>query len=242
MSLFSPTIGTFWLTPFLDGEVISRDGDLTVVANANLDSDKRVMVLRTVDRKVYAVLTPAIANKLGLYGQQALTEPLLRKKCTRAMSSYMARTMFSISRRRISMPCCTINCRPACVTLNLADEAVFASFQSSASEQDLDNVYVELDHWAVFGAFEHECLVCAASMYSWGGQKVADVGVLTLPPYRGMGHASRVVRAISRYAYEQGYEPQYRCQIDNVASVSLARSAGLGLFGTWEVVSPDCVE
>jgi GNAT superfamily N-acetyltransferase len=242
MSLFSPTIGTFWLTPFLDGEVISRDGDLTVVANANLDSDKRVMVLRTVDRKVYAVLTPAMANKLGLYRHKALTEPLLRQKMHEGnVELHGADYVFHFTEAKkhaLLQEQLHVGVRQ----LNLADEAVFASFQSSASEQDLDDAYVALDHWAVFGAFEQEHLVCAASMYSWSGQKVADVGVLTLPPHRGMGHASRVVRAISRYAYEQGYEPQYRCQIDNVASVSLARSAGLGLFGTWEVVSPDCVE
>ena len=47
------------------------------------------------------------------------------------------------------------------------------------------------------------------------------------------------MRAISRYACEQGYEPQYRCQTDNLASVALAKTAGLTLFGTWEVISPD---
>jgi predicted GNAT family acetyltransferase len=124
--------------------------------------------------------------------------------------------------------------------LSLADEAVFTDFQSLASEQDLDDAYVELDHWAVFGSFEHGRLVSAASMYPWSGAKIADLGVLTLPTHRGMGHARGVVRAISRFALEQGYEPQYRCQTDNAASVSLAKSAGLALFGTWEVVSPEC--
>jgi hypothetical protein len=37
----------------------------------------------------------------------------------------------------------------------------------------------------------------------------------------------------------QSSEPQYRCQTDNAASVSLAKSAGMALFGTWEVVSPE---
>jgi predicted GNAT family acetyltransferase len=80
--------------------------------------------------------------------------------------------------------------------------------------------------------------VSAASAYPWGGALLADLGVLTLQPFRGRGHARRVVRSISRHALDRGYEPQYRCQLDNQASVALARGAGLAMFGKWEVVSP----
>ena len=38
------------------------------------------------------------------------------------------------------------------------DRAAFAVFQASASEPDLDGAYVELDHWAVYGAFDHDRL------------------------------------------------------------------------------------
>ena len=242
MSLFSPTIDAFWHQTFLDGKVLSRDGGLTIVANATLGMGRRVMVLRTADGKVYAILTPAIAEKLGLYHQQILTEPLLRQKMSEGnVRLHGADYVFHFAeanRHALQQEQPQTGVRQ----LNAADEAVFALFRSSASEQDLDDAYVELDHWAVYGSFEHGCLVCAASMYPWNGQKMADLGVLTLPPYRGLGHASRVVRAISRYAYDQGYEPQYRCQVDNEASASLARSAGLSLFGTWEVVSSDSVE
>ncbi len=91
----------------------------------------------------------------------------------------------------------------------------------------------------MYGAFEGERLVCAASAYPWDDAPLADLGVLTLPPYRGRGHARRLVRALSRYAVERGHEPQYRCQLDNHASVAAAGSAGLTRFGTWDVVSPD---
>lgn len=119
------------------------------------------------------------------------------------------------------------------------DGAIFSAFQSSATEQDLDDAYVELDHWAVFGSLDGDRLVCAASMYPWEDAPIADTGVLTLPPFRGRGHARRVVRSISRHACERGFEPQYRCQSDNAASAALAKAAGLALFGTWEVISPD---
>ncbi|MNW69357.1 hypothetical protein D3C74_483430 [compost metagenome] len=42
-----------------------------------------------------------------------------------------------------------------------------------------------------------------------------------------------------RHALSRGLEPQYRCQLDNVASVALAAASGLALFGTWEVPTPE---
>jgi GNAT superfamily N-acetyltransferase len=122
----------------------------------------------------------------------------------------------------------------ACRQLGEADRAAFEAFQASASEQDLDDAYVELDHWAVFGSFEAGRLACAGSMYPWDNAPIADMGVLTLPALRGKGHACALVRTMSRYARQQGFEPQYRCQMDNLASVALAKASGLMLFGTWE--------
>ncbi len=108
-----------------------------------------------------------------------------------------------------------------------------------STEEDLDAAYVELDHWAVFGLFEGNTLVCAASMYPWDDARIADLGVLTAEQYRGKGYAVKLVRSICRYALNQGYTPQYRCQLDNLASVGLAKAAGLSHFGKWEVISPN---
>jgi hypothetical protein len=44
------------------------------------------------------------------------------------------------------------------------------------------------------------------------------------------------VRALSAAALQRGYEPQYRCQMDNVASAALAGSAGFERFGRWDVI------
>lgn len=240
MPLFSSTIDTFWQATFLDGEAVFGDELLTVVANAKLVSDRRVMVLRKADGMVNAVLTPDMVEKLGFHHHKVLTELLLREKMREAnIQLHDADYVFHFTeagKHALLQEPPQVSIRQ----LGLADQDVFTQFQSQASEQDLDDAYVELDHWAVFGSFENERLVCAASMYPWSGAPVADLGVLTLPPHRGMGHARGVVRAICRFAYGQGFEPQYRCQTDNASSVSLAKSAGLTLFGTWEVVSPEC--
>ena len=44
------------------------------------------------------------------------------------------------------------------------------------------------------------------------------------------------MRAISARALAGGYEPQYRCQLANTPSASLARAAGFAQFGTWNVI------
>ena len=108
--------------------------------------------------------------------------------------------------------------------LTESDHAAFSAFQAEASEQDLEDAYVELNHCAVFGCFDGDRVVSAASVYPWENSLIADLGVLTLPDVRGKGYARAVVQATNRHSRQQGYEPQYRCQLDNHASVSLAKA------------------
>lgn len=117
--------------------------------------------------------------------------------------------------------------------------ASFEEFTGAAPENELDEAFVELDHWLVFGTFIDDRLACAASMYPWRGTRLADLGVITLPEFRGRGVGRVTVRAMSAEALRRGYEPQYRCQFDNTASVALARAAGFTRFGGWEVIDPD---
>lgn len=239
MPIFSEMIAAFWREQFGNGEVLYHDEVLTLTINPDLSDDNRVMVLTMTDGKVMVVLTPALADNAGLTQQAELTEAIFRQKLNEAeVTLHGADYLFYFTetdKNALLQEAVESDLRQ----LTEQEHAVFSEFQASASEQDLDDAYVELDHWAVFGSFEHNRLVSAASMYPWEDSKIADTGVLTLTDYRGKGHARRVVRSISKYAYEQGFEPQYRCQLDNYASTYLAKAAGLTLYGKWEVVSPD---
>lgn len=239
MPIFSEKIAAFWREPFENGEVLFHDEVFMLTINPDLSDDSRVMVLTMADGKVMAVLTPTMADKAGLTQQAELTEALFRQKLKETgVTMHGADYLFYFTeadKNALLHEAVEGDLRQ----LTEQDHAVFAEFQASASEQDLDDAYVELDHWAVFGSFERNRLVSAASMYPWMNSHIADTGVLTLNDYRGNGHARKVVRSISKYAYAQGYEPQYRCQLDNYASTSLAKASGLTLFGRWEVVSPD---
>ncbi|MGE7094191.1 GNAT family N-acetyltransferase [Lysinibacillus sp. NPDC048646] len=241
MLLFSQMITDYWKSQFLNGDIIYSDKDFTVTINPDLNEDSRIMVLETSDGRVMAVLTPEMAEKLDLSQRQELSELVFRQKLNEAgVTLHGADYLFYFSEAEKNV-LLQENQEGTWRPLTEQDDAVFSEFESSASEQDLDDAYVELDHWAVFGSFEQNRLVCAASMYPWEEDaQIADLGVLTLSSFRGKGHARKVVRSICKYAFEQGYEPQYRCQLDNEASTFLAKAAGLTLFGKWDVISPDC--
>ncbi|MBE5107598.1 GNAT family N-acetyltransferase [Bacillus thuringiensis] len=239
MSLFSQTITDFWREQFLNGDILYRDEVFIVTINPDLSEDSRVMVLETPDGRVMAILTPTMAEKIGLYQQKDLSEQTFRQKMNEAgVTLHGADYLFYFSEADKNV-LLQESMEGGLLQLTEQDDTAFSEFQSSASEQDLDDAYVELDHWAVFGSLEQDRLVSAASMYPWEDAQIADLGVLTLTPFRGKGHARKVVRSICKYACNQGYEPQYRCQLDNHASVSLAKAAGLTLFGKWDVISPD---
>jgi hypothetical protein len=191
VSEFPHAIDSYWQESFLTGDKLVSSETLTVTVNPGLEADRRLMVLEKVDGKVMAVLTPDLADRMGLSQHSDLTLERLRQELRDARimlhgADYVFHFRESDRRAVLHEPL------PDDVRqLHAADEAVFGEFQSHASEQDLDDAYVELDHWAVFGAFEEDRLVCAASTYPWAGRKIADVGVLTLPPFRGNGHAPR---------------------------------------------------
>ncbi|MGH6613841.1 GNAT family N-acetyltransferase [Sphingomonas sp.] len=238
MTDFSRTILTYWNELFTTGDVIRDDSSLSITLNPALSRERRVMLLEIAGGQARAVLTPALARKAGLERGQDMSVSGFRQRLMEAgVVLHGADCVFYfpelIDQRILTEP----STAPRRLTEH--DHDAFAAFQSAASEQDLEDAYVELDHWAVFGAFDQDRLASVASIYPWDNAPIADLGVLTLPEFRGRGYARTVVRSISQFARDQGYEPQYRCQLDNAASIRLAGASGLMLFGKWDVISPD---
>ena len=238
MPLFSPEIIDFWNASFA-GDVLASADRFTVAVNPDHDEDSPAMVLHTAENGVIVALSPALAAALSPAAGQALTEATLRQGLRAAgivLNGADNLFYFTEADKAVLL---RENSGDHVRALTAKDASAFALFQGAASEEDLDAAYVELDHWLVYGAFDGDRLVCAASMYPWQERQIADLGVLTLASDRGRGHAREVVRAISRAALERGYQPQYRCQLDNHASVALAGAAGLTLFGQWEAPSEE---
>src|SRR3954449_2537397 len=211
-------------------------GSYQIVVDDSLPEDRSLMLLEPVGKSGILSATSATIERLGLTGQTRIESRALARVLAAAhMKLNGADYLFYLP---VEEQAVARSERATSVTRRLheADADAFAVLSAEAPQEDLDQSFVELDHWLTFGTFVDRSLACVASMYPWRGSHLADLGVLTLPAYRGRGLAKATVRALSAAALDQGYEPQYRCQLDNAPSVALARSAGFERFGTWDVI------
>lgn len=218
----------------LDGDHAFVRGSLSCAISTRLSPKRPAMILETIDGSVRAVVRSEIAEQAGITDSDVLSADDLKSRLRHAgITLHDPDYLFYFSsntHREITL-------REVPRQLTDADRPAFDIFYNAASEQDREDAWVELNHWTVFGCFEGDRIVCAASMNLWDESPIADLGVLTLADARGKGHARAVVQAINKFSRQQGYEPQYRCQLDNLASVALARSCGLTMFGKWIVAT-----
>lgn len=244
MGVFSEAVQQYWWRPFV-GHDMYRDDDLSIVINSELDNDENVTILHSSSYMHTAVaLLPDVAKALRASGvfeiDGSFTEGRLREGLLKiGVVMHGADNLYylpQINRQAWLTEAASANIRQ----LDASDAGLFAVFESQVSEQDIEAAQVDLDDWAVFGMFDDQGqLLSIASAYPWGNSPMADVGILTLASARGMGYAKRLLRVVGRHAMANGYELQYRSQQDNKASLALAVSAGLELFGQWEIPSPD---
>lgn len=235
MPLFAPAIDHYWQQCFTPA-TNTPHGFLSI--NPALPDERSIMLLKRPDR-AQAVITPDLADRLELAHTPIPDEVTFRQRlAAKGLHLHGADGLHYFTESEKALLLQASN-PPHIRPLKPGDHDAFSHFQSQASEADLDAAWVELDHWSVWGAFEGQALVCAASMYIWPDSPLADTGVLTLPSHRGRGYARDVVRAISRHACAQGLEPQYRCQLDHSSSAAVARAAGMCQYGSWEVIGAD---
>ncbi|HXD29346.1 MAG TPA: GNAT family N-acetyltransferase [Arthrobacter sp.] len=238
--MFAPETTAFWRAPFR-GEALPTATGFSLAINPALAPDPPVEVLTRHDGTVSAAVTAEVATRLGLSGQGPGEEPPLDaggfrgRLADAGLELYDPDCLFYFTEEASSL----LGQAPTPThvrQLTSADAAAFSRFEATASPADRDEAYVELGHWAVYGAFAGNDLASVASAYPWHGSRLADIGVLTVPAFRGRGLARDTVRAISRHAAACGYVPQYRCQPGNTGSRAVAAAADLTYFGLWEVV------
>jgi GNAT superfamily N-acetyltransferase len=233
--LFSRTVTDHWSTSHASscaGEV----GSYQIVVDDGLPEDRSLMLVEPVARSGMLRATSVTIERLGLGRQPRIAAQALARALDAAhVKLNGADHLFYLpveehpAVRSERVP-------PGTRRLHEADAGAFAVLAGEAPQDDFDEAFVDLGHWLAFGTFVDDRLASVASAYPWRGTRLADLGVLTLPAYRGRGCARATVRALSAAALEQGYEPQYRCQLDNALSVALACSAGFARFGTWDVI------
>lgn len=233
--MFSPHVLSQWIPGPLGG---STESGTRVIVDPTLSPERSVSLLRLEDGTSLLSLTPARAGELAVADGERVEAAVLVERLASAGITlndpdhlhYLPLEEQGVLREESP----GAQTRQLCV----ADAALFEEFTGACPEDDLDEAFVELDHWLVVGTIIAGRLVSAASMYPWGTTQLADLGVITRPDVRGRGLGRATVRAISAEALGRGFEPQYRCQVDNTASLALAEASGFSRFGQWEVILP----
>lgn len=243
LPLFSPLVTEYWLGRAEEQpRSLSTPGRYAIVVDAELPLSRSVMRLDFPDTGGRLSLSPEQARLLGLADTSEIGAPELDAALRQAgigLNGADHLFYFAIPGQTAlrEQP------EPDSVRQLTAEDAdLFADFTAQAPADDLDEAFVELDHWLVFGCFVDGRLAAAASLIPWSGTKFADLGILTLPEFRGRGYGRQTVRAACAHALALGYEPQYRCQPDNAPSNALAAAAGLSLFAAWDVIADDEAE
>ncbi|HDS1578390.1 TPA: GNAT family N-acetyltransferase [Stenotrophomonas maltophilia] len=234
---FSPLIDIAWRRVFAGTHVLQDDSLLQLACRDDFDEGEDGMLLQPVTGPARALLSTALADRLQLRAQPRWTLAQLQQRLmTIGQRTHGADRVFHFPAATLA----ALPARPApphIRRLGPTDSAAFEVFQARASDKDLDAAWVELDHWQAFGAFDGEQLVAAGSLYPWAlDPALADMGVLTLPEARGRGHARLLVQAMAVSAQAAGLQPQYRCQLDNIASILTAERSGLRAFADWDVI------
>lgn len=211
-------------------------GEIAVSVDPALPANRSVSLLRLDNGRAVLSVSPERASGLELVGEERVDAADLARRMERSGISFNDPDHLFYLTLEDQAVLHSESPGPDTRQLSASDAAMFDALTNQAPEDDLDEAFVELDHWLVLGTFINDTLVSAASMYPWSGTHLADLGVITLPAFRGRGLGRVTVRAMSAEALRRGYEPQYRCQLDNPASVTLARAAGFTRLGSWEVI------
>lgn len=236
MTAFSSVVHETWIRPFTNTRPVYESATFRLAIDSAAETEMRVQIL-TRGTHTTALVSPTIAMLPAV--REARSEDDLRAALARAGEEMNgADHIFFLPEakkaelRKFAAP---VTLR----RLDEADRAAFAEFEAAAPKDDLDEAYVELDHWAVFGRFVGNKLVAVGSTYPFKGDSLlADLGVVTLPEHRGQGLARSIVYALCKHALAEGMEPQYRCQLDNLSSFFLAGRAGFVELGRWDAPAP----
>lgn len=235
MSKPTCNVAQYWNGLFDAGIPVPTVDAFRLAINPQLAEQRRAMILVTTDGATRAAVSERVASALRFApGGPAVSLQGLRKALQSAgIEMHAPDVIYHVGEQ--GMPGVRNSSAIEVRQLVPDDAAIFEGFMAQTPVADQDDASVELGHWATFGAFIESELLAVSSLYPWGGEDIADMGVLTLPRARGKGLAAALVRTMIEYAGTRGYDAQYRCQHDNVASNRLAQSLGLNAYGQWEV-------
>ena len=111
-------------------------------------------------------------------------------------------------------------------------------FYSDCSGKDIETLDLSFDEEVALGLY-HQGRLAAISRYApIRDSGIADITVVVRNGERGFGHSTPLVSEIITLALAQGYEPKYRVDETNAASIAVALRLGfkpLSHILAWEV-------
>lgn len=237
MTAVSAPIFATWIAPFETPVALQVSPQFRLAIDASIEPDAMAQILYRGDQ-TFALIAPVLSENPAV--RDARDEESLRAALAASGIEMNGPDFLHFlpegKKARLS-----VTPNPSHIRLLTDQDAeLFAKFANSCPADDFEEAFVELQHWAVYGAFDDGRIVAAGSAYPYDEiTSLADLGVVTLPSHRGRGLGRDVIHALARHAIERGFEPQYRCQIDNAPSVTLAARSGFERFASWDVSVPE---
>lgn len=195
MTKFPASIRDYWRR-VLGAVDAGEERSLSCRVSRHLNAQCPAMMLEGVDGSIHMAVEPELAERIGLCTTADQTIDTWYEGLARmGLALHDPDYLFYLPDGLPTVPDRTTPAR----RLTEADRDVFEAFLHKAPEQDRDDAFVELDHWAVYGAFDRDRLVSASSAILWTDSPIADLGVLTIPEARGRGFAKAAVLAMSHF-------------------------------------------
>jgi RimJ/RimL family protein N-acetyltransferase len=122
--------------------------------------------------------------------------------------------------------------------LSGTEKSDLEQFYADCSEKDQETLDLTFDEEVALGLYNQGRLAAISRYAPIRDSGIADITVVVRAGERGLGYSTPLVSEIIKLALEQGYEPKYRVDESNAASIAIANRLGfkpLSHILAWEV-------
>lgn len=156
--MIPPAVVAYWQRAFGGGRCVFDDGRVSLRADESL-GETHVMILTRRDGTAAVAIAPALADRTGL----SVASPIALTEIRRRLADNGIR-LHDPDHLFYRPSAAARSLRPHSVRrLGPDDRNAFKRFREAASDQDLDDAWVEFDHPVVFGGFDGNRIVCAGA-------------------------------------------------------------------------------
>lgn len=123
-------------------------------------------------------------------------------------------------------------------TLTGEEKSDLELFYSDCSGKDIETLDLSFDEEVALGLYNQGRLTAISRYAPIRESGIADITVVVRNGERGLGYSTPLVSEVIKLALAQGYEPKYRVDESNTASIAIAQRLGfkpLSHILAWEV-------